>query len=106
MPRSYTPHIDATIGELMDQLGFMILKSPTFEDPVFPGRNVESVFAALGESLNAVRSKLGEERFQALTDLSGKARAHFEADPHDANGEARAGRRLIYEMRDILERDG
>lgn len=46
---------------------------------------------------------MGEERFQTLSTLSDRARAHFEADPSDNTGEAREGRRLIREMEEILE---
>ena len=87
----------------MSQLGFMFVKSPTFVDPVFPGRSVETAFLQLNEGLRNVRKELGEERFHALVALSDEVRAHFEADPQDSNGEAWAGRRLLQEMQEMLE---
>ena len=104
MVRTYKPYIPRSIGEVLDQLGFVFLRAPTFEDPAFPGQNIDSVFLQLNEGLEAVRKQLGEERIQKLTTLSDKARAHFESDPNDENGGAREGRRIIREMEEMLER--
>jgi hypothetical protein len=104
MLRRYKPHIPQTIDDVVSQLGFMLLKSPTFVDPFFPGRNVETAFLQLNGGLRNVRKELGEERFHTLMALSDKVRAHFEADPQDNNGESMAGRQLIQEMQEILER--
>ena len=98
----YKPYIPKTVGEVMDQLGMMMLKSPTFRDDFYVGKNVETVFSALNEGLENIRKKLGEEQFQALKTLSARMQAHFEADPEDSTGEASAGRQLIHEMEDIL----
>jgi len=103
MIRRYKPYIPKTLDEVMDQLGFMMMKSPTFEDPVFPGRSIETAFLQLNEGLGAIRKELGEERFRVLAALSDRVRAHFESDPKDENGGAREGRRLIREMEQILE---
>ena len=102
MVRKYKPSVPTTIGELNILLGFMMFKAPTFLDVTFPGRNVETVFFALNQGLNAVRDEVGEERFCALTELSDRMRHHFEADPTDSNGETRKGRKLITEMKTIL----
>jgi hypothetical protein len=102
MVRQYKPSIPETIGELYILLGFMMIKAPTFEDPIFPGRNVEAIFFELNEGLSVVREEVGEERFRVLTELSDRMRRHFEADPNDSNGETRKGRKLIPEMEAIL----
>ena len=101
----YIPYIPQDIGGLMDKLGAMMLTSPTFKDKTgyFPEINIETEFFALNEGLLAVRKKLGEERYAALRALSDKMRVLFEADPEDKTGDARAGRQLIREMRDILK---
>jgi len=104
MPREYKPLIPQSIGEIMDLLASMMLSAPTFRDAYFTERNVETEFFALNEGLGVMRKKLGEERYDALIDLSHRMRAHFEADPDDTNGQARSGRKLIREMEDLLKR--
>lgn len=101
----YKPYIPQDVGELLDLLGYMMLASPTFKDDTgyFPERNIDTAFYALNEGLVVIRKKLGAERYAALTALSDKMRALFEADPNDSAGNARAGRTLIQEMRDILK---
>jgi hypothetical protein len=81
----------------------MMLKSPTFKDDFFVGRNVETVFSTLNEGLKRVQRKLGEDRYQTLRAMSDRMRAHFEADPEDKTDDALAGRRIIHEMEDILK---
>ena len=104
----YTPYIPQNIGELMDQLGSMMLGSPTFKDGTgyFPRMNIDTEFFALNEGLLACRKKLGEEHYAALKARSDKMRALFEADPEDKTGDTRAGLKLIREMEDILRSAG
>ena len=98
------PYIPQSIGEIMDHLGFMMLKSPTFSDDsgYFPGRNIDTVFISLNEGLKVVAKKLGEDRYAALASLSEQMRAHFEADPEDKTDDAIKGRDLIHEMEELL----
>ena len=105
MPYNPSKHyIPQSIGEIMDLLGFMMLKSPTFVDEsgYFPGQNIETVFFSLNEGLKVVAKKLGEDRYAALASLSERMRAHFEADPEDKTDGAIKGRELIHEMEDLL----
>src|SRR6478672_5975132 len=104
MPRPYEPYIPATIDELLDKLGSVMLSSPRFKDTsgYFPGRNINTEFLALKESLNVLRKRLGEERYHALVAMSDRMRAHFEADPEDKTDEAIKGRDIILEMENIL----
>jgi hypothetical protein len=103
MMLNYRPYIPKTIDEVIEQLGFIFIKSPTFEDPFFIGRNVETVFAALKEGLQNIRTKIGEERYAELMSLSDLTRAYFEADPEDSIGQAREGRKLVREMQATLQ---
>ncbi len=80
----------------------VMLSSPTFKDDYFTERSVETVFSSLNGGLVNIRKKLGEERYQTLSALSDRMRAHFEADPEDKTEDARAGRRIIREMEDVL----
>jgi hypothetical protein len=100
----YRPYIPQTIGELMDQLGSMMLGAPTFKDKTgyFPQRDIGTEFFALNERLLAVRKKLSEERYATLGALSDRMRALFEADPEDKIGDTQAGRAIIHEMESIL----
>jgi hypothetical protein len=101
---SYKPYIPQNIGEILDQLAFMRLYSPSFKDKTgyFPKQNIDTVFFALNEGLLTVGKKLGEERYTALRTMSDQMRASFESDPDSVNGGTRAGCKLIREMEDIL----
>lgn len=100
----YTPHIPTTVGELMDKLGSMMLNSPTFIDDTgyFPGKSIDTEFFALNEGLKRIRSKIGDERYLKLVELSDRMRGHFEADPEDKKEDALIGRRIIHQMEEIL----
>ena len=104
MPLPYKTYVPQTTGELWDLLGSMMLGAPTFKDRTgyFPERNIETTFVALEGGLNAVRKKVGEERYAALVALSQRMRPLFEADPEEMTGEASAGMQLLRDMEDIL----
>lgn len=103
----YKTYIPQTIGELMDQIGSMMLGAPTFQDKTgyFPQMNIDTEFFALNEGLLALRDKFGEE-YETVMAMSDKMRALFEADPEDTTGDTRAGRKIIREMEDLLMRVG
>jgi len=100
----YKPYVPKNVSELLDQLAYMMLASPTFKDKTgyFPHRNVDTAFFALNEGLLTVRKNLGEKRFKELKAMSDKIRALFEADPEDKTGDTRDGHMLIHEMEHIL----
>ena len=104
MPRPYKPYIPQTIGELWDLIGSMMLVSPTFKDKTgyFPDKSIDTTFVGLNSGIEAVRKKLGEQRYAALMTLSQRMRPLFKADPEDTTGDADAGRQLLHEMEDIL----
>ncbi|UZK66387.1 hypothetical protein [Sphingomonas sp. M1-B02] len=102
--RPYEPYVPQTIGEIWDLLGSMMLGSPTFVDKTgyFPQQSIDTEFFALKEGLNAIRKRLGEERYEKLVEMADRMRAHFEADPEDKTDDSLAGRQLIYDMEDVL----
>mgnify|MGYP000343710145 FL=1 len=102
---SYQPYIPETVGELLDQLTSMTGAAPTFADSLgfFP-RTIETEFRVLNEGLKAVRKKIGEERYALCVEMANRMRALFEADPEDVNGQAQAGRELIFAMEDVLKK--
>ena len=104
MVRAYKPHIPEDVGEIMDQLGFMMLESPKFIDGTgyFPQQNINTVFFQLNEGLRLIRGKLGEDLYLKLTGMSDQMRAHFEADPEDKTDDTRRGCAIIREMEDLL----
>jgi hypothetical protein len=98
------PYIPATLSEINDQLGSMILWAPTFRDRTltFPDRNIDSEFDKLFGGFGLVRKKLGEERYATLFDLAARAKALFAADQDITNGKTFEGRELLQDMQDIL----
>lgn len=101
----YKTRVPNGIGEIMDRLGMMMLKSPTFVDKTgyFPGRNVETIFHSLNEGLRLIWAELGEERYLKLIEMSDRMRAHFEADPEDKTDDTLKGRAIIREMEILLK---
>jgi hypothetical protein len=102
---SYEPYIPETVGELLDQLTSMTGSAPKFAHPlgIFP-QTIDTEFLALNEGLKAVRKKIGEERYALCVEMANRMRALFEADPEDVNGQAQAGRELIFAMEDVLKK--
>ena len=102
---THHPYVPQDIDELLDQLAYMRLASPKFEDQTgyLPGRNIDTAFLGLNEGLLVVRKELGEDRYATLKALSDKIRTLFESDTEDKSGDARAGRRLIRDMEDVLK---
>jgi hypothetical protein len=107
MSQPYKPSIPKDVGEIRDVLGWMMLSSPTFIDKsgYFPEMNIDTVFYELNEGLRLMRVKLGEERYIKLIEMSGRMRAHFEADPENKTDDTLKGRDLIVEMRDSLKQN-
>lgn len=99
------PYIAASLSEIYDLLGSMMLHAPRFVDEtgVFPYRNIDTVFYELTEAFGIVRRKLGEERYTALIDLAARAKALFAADPDDTNGKTDEGYKLLYEIEDLIQ---
>lgn len=98
-------YIPKTTDEVVDLLTWIFYKSPTFTDSFFIHRNVETVFSQLNAGLQNIRRKIGDEKYSQLTSLAVAMREHFEADPADSSGRAREGRKLVREMRAIVERE-
>jgi hypothetical protein len=105
MPRSFRPYIPQSVGDLLDQMGFMMLSSPTFLDKTgyFPEQNLETAFYELNEGLQQLRPKLGDELYRRFVEMSDQMRAYFEADPEDKTGDSKKGRALIREMEELIE---
>ncbi|PTS89767.1 hypothetical protein DBR17_02685 [Sphingomonas sp. HMWF008] len=99
------PYIPASLSEIYDTLGSMILGAPTFIDKtlVFPNRNIDSEFNKLTEGFALVRKKLGEERYAKLIDLAARAKALFAADQDDTNGKTDEGYALLFEIEDEIQ---
>ena len=101
-PRPYVP---ATLSEIYDSLGSMILSAPTFVDQSgdFPDHTIDTEFDKLTSGFDLTRKKLGEERHAALMDLAARAKALFAADQDDSNGKADQGRELLFEIEDLIQ---
>jgi hypothetical protein len=105
MFRNYRPYIPKAVGELIDLFGSVVLSAPTFEDTTgyFPGKNIDTEFLAMYEGLKNVKSKIGEDNYQALLAMTGQMRAYFDADPEDKTGDTTKGMQLALDMIEILE---
>lgn len=98
------PYIPASLSEIYDLLGSMILWAPTFDkDGTYPEYNVDTEFHSLTEGFGRVRKKLGEERYAQLIDLAARAKALFADDPNDDNGKTDQGRALLFEIEDLIQ---
>ena len=104
----YKPCIPNGISEIIELLGWMMLRSPTFIDKTgyLPGISLQTTFHELNEGLRLIRGKLGEERYLKLMEMSDLMRAHFEADPEDKTDDSLKGRDIIREMEAVLMQSG
>ncbi|MGW8201679.1 hypothetical protein ACWGM0_03920 [Sphingomonas bisphenolicum] len=100
-----SPYIPASLSEIYDLLGSMILWAPTFidESGYFPNKNIDTEFHALTEGFGKVRKKLGEERHAQLIALAAQAKALFADDPNDDNGKTDEGRTLLFEIEKLIQ---
>lgn len=98
------PYIPNGIGEVVDQLGSMMLSAPKFQSrlPWAFEENIDTNFFELNEGLKTVRRQVGEEVYAQLVALSDRMRAHFEADPEDKTEDGIKGRDCIDEMINLL----
>jgi hypothetical protein len=106
MRKPYKSYVCQTLGELNELLGWMMIHAPTFTDRSghFPEQNIDTEFQALNESFDVLRTKLGEERYAKMREMSAEMRALFEADPESKTGQTIEGCRIIYEMELMLRR--
>lgn len=98
------PYRPKDIGEVMDLLGSMMLGAPTFKDRTgyFANRGIETEFASLNLGLEAIRDKVGRDKYAKLVEISDRMRAHFEAALGGQSDELDKGCKCIWEMEDIL----
>lgn len=103
----YNParYIPASLSEIYDLLGSMLLWAPTFTDESgrFPERTIDTRFHQLTEGFGKVRKKVGEEHYAQLMNLAAQAKALFAADPDDDNGKTDQGRALLYAIEKIIQ---
>lgn len=97
-------YIPQTVGEVVDQLGSMMLAAPKFKSrlPWDFEEDINTNFHQLNEGLKKVRRQVGEETYAQLVALSDKMRAYFEADPEDKTEDGIKGRDCIDEMINLL----
>lgn len=99
------PYIPASLSEIYDLLGAMMLEAPIFidESGSFPERTIDTRFHQLTEGFGKVRKKVGDERYARLMDLAAKAKTLFAADPDDDNGKSDQGRAILYEIETLIQ---
>ena len=99
-------YIPQTTGEIYDLLIAFVHESPSFVDASgdFPWRNLESEFHALNQGWKNVRKKLGEEEYGLAVSITARMKEMFVRDPEDVTGETQEGRKLVYQLEDIIKR--
>jgi hypothetical protein len=88
-------YVPASIREVNDYLGYMVLSCPDYFDPE-EDMTCERAFEDLLEGLALARKKLGEERFVALVGMANEAKDLY------ANGDERAGGFKLQDMKAYL----
>jgi hypothetical protein len=98
-------YIPQTTGGIYDFLVTFIGNSLTFIDDSgwFPWTNIETEFHALNEGWNNVRKKLGEEDYARAVAITARMKEMFLADPDDVTGETHEGRKLVWQLEDIIK---
>jgi hypothetical protein len=104
MFRPYKPYIPHDLSEVLDLVYGMMITWPKFIDGTgyVPGKNIDTTFYELNEGLRIIRAELGEKLYVKLREMSDQMRVHFDADPDKKTGEALTGRKILYEMEDLL----
>lgn len=104
-PRNAGHYIPSSLSAIHDFLATLLGGAPTFIDKTgfYPDQNIDTRFHQLVEAFGKVRSKLGEERYERLMELSAQTKALFLADPNDDNGKTLEGCKLIWEIEDIIQ---
>ncbi|MDQ0250369.1 hypothetical protein J2W22_002433 [Sphingomonas kyeonggiensis] len=95
-------YVPGTLGEIYDLLGSMVLSAPTFTDPSFPNRDLNNRFLQLTLGFDAVRTKIGEDHYNVLTNLSLRAKVLFEHDQNDSNGKTDEGRTILFQIEELI----
>lgn len=96
--RPYKLTFPQTPGELYDKLGSMMLRSPEFTDPWFPGMNIDTTFEELSQGLEINRARLGDEAYEQLVSLSKELRNLYDAK------DVKAGNMVADRMSEIIEK--
>jgi hypothetical protein len=96
--RPYRLTIPQTPSELHDLLGSMMLESPEFTHPLFPGRNIDTTFEELSQGLRINRTSLGETAYDQLMASSQELRSLYEAK------DVKAGNMVADRMSEIIEK--
>lgn len=96
--RIYKLTVPQTLGQLYDKLGSMMLRSPEFTDPWFPGMNIDTTFEELSQGLEINRAKFSDEDYERLVTMSKELRSLYEAK--DVN----AGNIVADRMSELIEK--
>ena len=84
-PNRYVP---ATLPEVRDYVGAMIIAVPDLVDSITVG-GVDGAYASLQEGFDLIRKRLGDELHSKLSQMAQASHAHF------AEGERKEGRLML-----------
>lgn len=98
-------YVPETLSEIYDFLAGTLGGAPRFVDETGydPYKSIDTEFETLTAAFDKVRSKLGEEAYTSLIELSAQAKALFIADPNEENGKTDDGIKLIHQIEAIIQ---
>ncbi|MEQ1496907.1 MAG: hypothetical protein ABL912_14245 [Novosphingobium sp.] len=90
-------YLPSTPGEISDLLSAMFLYLPEYQ---LPNSNLDMAgeFSLIRESLGIIKSKIGEEKFAALMQMSYESEAFYNAD------DIKTGGSKLREMKSLLRK--
>ena len=91
-PQPYR-YVPSRVSEVIDFLGYLVLRAPdNFPD----GETLDDEYALLHESLETVRKRIGEDRFNRLTEMAQQSKQLF------VDGVDREGRAVLNGMIEVI----
>ena len=88
-------YVPATVAEINDRLGAMVLCMPEYPMPV-SNAGMDETYAELEDSLGIVRAKIGEIKYEKLIAMARQSKQFF------VDGKDKEGRFLLQDMQKLL----
>ena len=88
--------VPETIGELIDQIGWMVLTAPEFQSTMAPNGNIDIAFEELSKGIEHLCPKFGEQHCADLHSIADESKALLE------EGKLKEGAFRLQDIRDFL----
>ncbi len=93
-PQPYR-YVPSRVSEVIDLLGSMVLHMPDIPMPV-TGDGIDEAYGLLHESLEVVRKRIGDDRFNRLMEMAQQSKQLF------IDGSDREGRAVLTDMIEVI----